>query len=156
GTEHGGFLVTNDYDAFGNVVDTRQSFADGSDMRRTTYTYDKLDRQTQITEYDLVNQWTPSTEFKQAFSTAIGYDAFGNQTALTYGLYLLKDGDDGYDADKAALAHPLAATFSFDKLDRMTSTTDGAGDTIAYTDDSHGNRLSETTGSGTSDARTVT
>ena len=155
GTFHGGVLVTNTYDAFGNVVDTRKSFADNSGMRRTTYAYDALDRQTEITEYDLVPQWTSAMVFKQAFSSTIGYDAFGNQTALTYGLYLLEAGDAGYDATKAALAHPLAATMGYDKLDRLTSATDGVGNVVAYTNDAHGNRTSQTTGDGTTDARTV-
>ncbi len=35
---------------------TRRGFADGADTRQTDYTYDKLDRQTTITEYDKVEQ----------------------------------------------------------------------------------------------------
>ena len=125
GAERGGVLVANDYDAFGNVVRTRRSFADGSDTRQIAYGYDKLDRQTTITGFDRVEQLTPTTVFREAFSTVIDYDAFGNQTKLAYGLYLPQPADAGYDAAKAALAHPLVATFNYDALDRLESTTDG-------------------------------
>ena len=154
GAERGGVLVTNDYDAFGNVVRTRRSFADGFDTRQIAYGYDKLDRQTTITGVRPRRAADAATVFREAFSTVIDYDAFGNQTELTYGVYLPEQADAGYDAAKAALAHPLAATFDYDKLDRLASTTDGVDNTIAYESDIHGNRTSQTTGSGTADART--
>ena len=44
--ERGGVVVTNQYDVFGNVTVTQRGFADNTDVRQTTYTYDKLNRRT--------------------------------------------------------------------------------------------------------------
>src|SRR6185295_16612674 len=65
--DHGGVIATNTYDAFGNVTRTRRGFADGTDTRQTTYTYDKRDRQTAITEYDKLDNLGPGAVFSQSF-----------------------------------------------------------------------------------------
>src|SRR6185295_18740994 len=117
--------------------------------------YDKRDRQTSITQYDKVDNVGPATVFSQAFSTTFEYDAFGNQTRISRGVYLLAAGDAAYDASKAARARPLIVNFRYDVLDHLTASIDGVGNIIAYTSDAHGNRTSQTTGFGTTDARTV-
>src|SRR5262249_35055627 len=156
GADHRGVLVTNSYDAFGNIIQSRRGFHDGSDTRQTTYTYDKRDRQTTITEYDKVDSLSPATVFTQAYSSTFEYDAFDNQTKIAQGLYLLAAGDPGYDPAKAALAHPLIATFTYDRHDKLLTSTDGVGNVLAYQNDAYGNRTSQTTGFGTPDARAVT
>jgi YD repeat-containing protein len=74
---------------------------------------------------------------------------------VAQGVYLLTAADAGYDAAKAALAHPLIATFNYDQHNQLLASTDGVGNILAYQNDAHGNRISQTTGAGTADARTV-
>ncbi|MFI2813282.1 hypothetical protein, partial [Microbulbifer sp. JSM ZJ756] len=126
-----GTLTVNTYDQRGNVLTATQSFADGSDARTTTYAYDLLDRQVAITD-------------GEGFTTSIDYDAFGNQTLVTVGQYLVDPAAAGYDADKAARAHVQTNGFTYDAADRMLTMTDGEGNVTAYAYDAVGNRTSMT------------
>src|SRR5262249_27246153 len=96
-----GVLIKNAYDLRGNLISTTQSFADGSDARVSTYAYDLLNRQIQVTD-------------GEGFSTSITYDAFGNQTGITHGQYLVASSDASYSAVKAAAAAPQTNTFVYD------------------------------------------
>src|SRR5262249_4127803 len=127
----GGILTRNTYDRRDNILSTTQSFADLSDARTTTYTYDLLNHQTRSTD-------------GEGFSTTFVYDAFGNQTSITRGQYLVAPTDPGFDASKAARAFVQTNSFVYDKADRMLSLTDAEGNVIAYTYDAVGNRLSTT------------
>ncbi|WP_237062868.1 DUF6531 domain-containing protein [Microbulbifer zhoushanensis] len=126
-----GTLTVNTYDQRGNILTATQSFADGSDARTTTYAYDLLDRQVAITD-------------GEGFTTSIDYDAFGNQTLVTVGQYLVDPAAAGYDADKAARAHVQTNGFTYDAADRMLTMTDGEGNVTAYAYDAVGNRTSMT------------
>ena len=86
--------------------------------------------------------------WSQAYSAQLEYDVFGNQTKVTQGAYLLTAGNAGYSAAKAALVRTQVATFTYDKMDRMLSATDGVGNRIAYVVDAFGNRTRQTTGDG--------
>ncbi len=123
----GGILTTNRYDLRGNILSTTQSFADGTDARTTTYAYDVLDRQTRVTD-------------PQGFSTALSYDAFGNQIQVTHGLYLLEPDDDAYDPALAAQAFEQSNRFDYDALNRMTGMTDAEGNRTEYGYNAVGNR----------------
>jgi len=136
GGPHGGVKTSNEYDAFGNVVKTTQAWADdGSDARITTYQYDRLDRQTTVID-------------AEGYSTRFSYDAFGNQTKVERGLFELTaaSGDPRYDAAKAARVQTLTSSFTYDQMDRLLTTVDGAGDEVDSTYDALGNRLTQTTG----------
>ncbi|WP_237057157.1 DUF6531 domain-containing protein [Microbulbifer sediminum] len=126
-----GTLTVNTYDQRGNILTATQSFADGSDARTTTYAYDLLDRQVAITD-------------GEGFTTSIDYDAFGNQTLVTVGQYLVDPAAAEYDADKAARAHVQTNGFTYDAADRMLTMTDGEGNVTAYAYDAVGNRTSMT------------
>lgn len=143
GGRGGGVKTVNVYDGRNNIVQTTQSFADGSDARVTRYAYDALDRQTLITD-------------GEGFSTRFSYDAFGNQVKLETGLYLVAAADPAYDQAKADRAKVVALDFTYDKLDRLLTTANTASGVVAATYDAHGNRLTQTTraNDGT-DARTV-
>ena len=127
----GGVLITNTYDLRGNLVSATQSFADGSDARTTTYAYDLLNRQIEVTDGD-------------GFSTSITYDDFGNQLSITHGEYLVSADDPSYSATKAAQAFPQTNTFTYDADNRMLSMTDAAGNVTSYQYDAVGNRISTT------------
>lgn len=132
----GGIRTVNTYDLRGNVASTTQSFADGSDARTSIYGYDLLDRQTSITD-------------GEGYTTSIEYDAFGNQTRVIVGQYLVAASDPSYSAVKAARAHVQINQFAFDAADRMLSMTDGEGNITTYGYDAAGNRTSVTEASNT-------
>jgi YD repeat-containing protein len=130
-----GVLIRNTYDLRGNLTSTTQSFADGSDARSSTYGYDLLNRQVQVTD-------------GEGFSTSITYDAFGNQTAITHGQYLVPTSDPTYSAAKAAAAFPQTNTLTYDADNRLLSLTDAVGNVTRYQYDAFGNRTSTTDGNG--------
>ena len=123
GGPHGGIRTTNTFDAFDNILTTTQTWADGSDARTTTYEYDKLDRQTAVIDGE-----GSRTEFE--------YDAFGNQTRIRRGIFT---------ADLTR-QHILDTHLTYDKLDRLLTTTDGRGNQVQDTYDALGNRVMQTTG----------
>lgn len=129
----GGVLTRNTYDQRGNVISTTQSFADGSDARTSTYAYDALNQQTEVTD-------------GEGFSTSIVYDDFGNQVSITHGQYLVSQSDPSYSATKAAQALPQTSTFTYDADNRMLSMTDAMGNVTSYQYDAIGNRISTTDG----------
>ena len=131
----GGVLTRNTYDLRGNLISATQSFANGTDARTTTYAYDLLNRQTEVTD-------------PEGFSTSIGYDDFGNQVSIVHGEYLVSSGDPSYSAAKAAQAFPQSNTFTYDANNNMLSMTDAVGNVTSYTYDAVGNRISTTDGNG--------
>lgn len=131
----GGVLTTNTYDLRGNLISATQSFANGSGARTTTYAYDLLNRQTEVTDGN-------------SFSTTIGYDDFGNQTSITHGQYRVSSSDPSYSASKAAAALPQTNTFTYDADNRMLSMTDALGNVSSYQYDLVGNRLASTDANG--------
>jgi len=130
-----GVLTTNTYDLLGNLLSTTQSFADGSDARTSTYAYDALNHQIQVTD-------------GEGFSTSIGYDDFGNQVSITHGEYRVSSSDPSYSAAKAAQAFPQTTTFVYDADNHMLSMTDAVGNVTSYQYDAVGNRVSTTDGNG--------
>jgi len=131
----GGILTRNTVDLRGNVVSTTQSLADGSDARTSTYAYDALNQQVEVTD-------------GEGFSTSIGYDAFGNQVSITHGQYLVSPSDPAYSATKAAQAFPQTSTFTYDARNHMLSMTDALGNVTSYQYDAIGNRISTTDANG--------
>lgn len=123
--------LTNTYDKRGNILTATQSFANNSGARKTSYKYDLLNRQTDITD-------------GEGFTTTITYDKFGNQTKIVNGRYLLVAGDLGYDAAKAARATNLTTNFFFDTVGRLDYTTDALGNVTDYGYDLVNNRTSMT------------
>ncbi|WP_218943453.1 hypothetical protein [Exilibacterium tricleocarpae] len=138
----GGILTANTYDVFDNLIEVTQSFADGSDARTTRYAYDQLDRQALITDAD-------------GFSTSIQHDAFGNQTTVTHGQYLVAVNDPVYDPAKAARAAVQSNAFDYDAADRLTRLTDALGVTTEYGYDAVGNRTRTTEAANSSQPRTT-
>ncbi len=144
GGPRGGVKVENEYDARNNIVKTTQSFADGTDARVTTYTYDKADRQTLVTD-------------GEGFSTRFSYDSFDNQVKIETGLYLLVATDAGYDDTKAARAKTVGLTFTYDELDRLLTTTTDEDGVVEASYNAFGDRLTQTTRAADgSEERTVT
>ena len=123
----GGRRITNTYDLFGNVLTTTQAWADGTDARVTTYTYDGMNRQTSVTD-------------GEGFVTRFEYDAFGNQTRILRGDYV------GADAAKLAARHLLDTRLTYDGMDRLLTTTDGEGTVVQSVYDALGNRLNQISG----------
>ena len=134
-TSAGGILTRNAYDLRGNLVSTTQSFVDGSDARTTTYAYDLLNRQVEVTD-------------GEGFSTSTVYDDFGNQVSITRGQYLVSSSDPSYSAAKAVQAFPETTTFTYDADNRLVSQADPLGHVTTYTYDAIGNRLSTTDANG--------
>jgi YD repeat-containing protein len=139
----GGVLTLNAYDARNNLLAATQSWEDGSDARTTTYRYDLLDRQIEVTD-------------GEGFSTSIEVDAFGNQTRVVHGRYLPAPGDPGYDPGKAARAFPVENRFEYDRADRLLALTDGLGTVTAYAYDAFGNRISTTEAASTPVSKSTT
>ncbi|MDK2124360.1 DUF6531 domain-containing protein [Parachitinimonas caeni] len=119
------------YDRRGNITSTTTSLGNGQDARTTRYQYDLLDRRTVVTD-------------GEGYSTLIDYDAFGNQVKINHGVYLLKQGDAGYDYNKANRAFSLVETLSYDATNHVTSRVDGEGNITQYGYDKFGNRVSMT------------
>lgn len=130
-TSQGGVLTAHSYDDRGNIIATTQSFADGSDSRTTRYSYDLMDRQVLVTD-------------PEGFSTSITYDAFGNQLAVSNGLYLVDSQSPQYEAAKAAVSAQQSNTFVYDGADRLLRMTDALGTHTDYTYNAVGERISMT------------
>lgn len=157
-----------DYDQFGQVTSTSDLAADGTVLRRQTYTYDAAGNRLSSTSplgitttyhYDaldrLVSQVEPVTS-TTSITTTFGYDLAGNQTRYTDGR-----GNSTYSTyntlgllesqiEPATTAHPNAAdrtwTLSYDALGRPVKLT-APGVSMTQTYDAAG-RITAETGAG--------
>jgi RHS repeat-associated protein len=122
------------YDADGNLVTVQHTHTSGgfgfsTSPESTTYTYDKINRKTTMTD--------PNTNL-----TTYGYDQAGNQTKSTDPLSHVTT--ETYDADNRlltvvdALGH--TTTYGYDNVGNRTTVTDPLGRTTTYGYDSQ-NRL---------------
>ncbi|MCH2174076.1 hypothetical protein MK489_25115, partial [Myxococcota bacterium] len=128
-----GIQTDNRYDVFGNIVETTQSFSDGSDARSTNYKYDSMNRVIQISDGN-------------GFSTLFEYDEFGNQVKITHGAYLPKQGDAEYSYEKDNVVNEIITNFEYDENNQLVRTVDGNGNSTRCSWDQRGNKVSETTG----------
>ncbi len=135
----GGVRTINTYGPRGNVLSTSVGYADGTDTRSTSYTYNLLNQMTSIMD-------------GEGFTTEFTYDAFGNQTSITTGLYKTAVGAAGYDARKALRADPQSTRFYYDRADNLIETIDGQGNKVVNTYDCLGNRTSMRVGLKNTDA----
>ncbi|WP_284620695.1 polymorphic toxin-type HINT domain-containing protein [Aquabacterium humicola] len=131
-----GRVTTNVYDAFGNLKVSSRRFliADaklGFDERATAYQYDKLNRQTHVTDGEGYTQLTT-------------YTAFGQKKSVTTGLYLMSPTDPAFNAEKAAAATSQQTKTEYDALGRVDTTTDGEGNVSKKVYDKAGNLRQET------------
>jgi YD repeat-containing protein len=125
GSDFGGIKTTNTYDLLGNVLSTTVGYADGSDLRVTTYAYNDLNQLEKIID-------------PEGFSANFVYDVFGNQTRVTIGEYETAPGAD--------TVKPQTTTFEYDAADQLIKTIDGNGNAIINAYDLHGNQISFITG----------
>jgi YD repeat-containing protein len=136
--ESSGVVTAHEYDRRNNIVRSTQSFLDGSDARTTDYAYDLLNRQVRVTD-------------AEDFSATFTYDAFGNQTRIVIGQYLVDPSDPEFDPNKAARAQALTGDFIYDRGDRLIESADGGGNRTRYSHDAFGNQLTYTEAAGLND-----
>lgn len=151
-TDPRGFITTRTYDALGrmlsetvpldattNAVTLRQYDVRGNVVKITdprgnigTFYYDKLDR--------LVLQVDP-----EGYATKTQY-SIGDNIASVKRYYLKATGVGNVDVQPTLTDDAKDATTSFtrDRLDRLTSSTDAEGHSESYTLDAHGNRVQVT------------
>ena len=133
-------------DAMDRVIQRSDSWFDistqlpiGDGARRTLFDYSADSRVTRVTDdngnqtlytYDSAGRLHRITDAKGNTRT-FGYDANGNLTQMT-------------DVDKSALSNPdemFTTTFTYDGLDRRTTSVDNIGNTNGSAYDSRGNRV---------------
>lgn len=145
-TRPDGTTLKTDYNPDGSVADQ----VDGAGQA-TRYAYDSLGRATAVT--DPLNRTTNSTydgagnlltvTDPQGQTTTYAYDAANQRTAVTY-----SDGTTPnvttiqYDADGQRISMTDGtgpSSWTYDQLNRLTASTDGAGNTVGYQYDLNSN-----------------
>jgi len=145
-TRPDGTILKTDYNPDGSMADQ----VDGAG-RATRYAYDSLGRVTSVT--DPLNRTTSSTydgagnlltiTDPQGQTTTYAHDAANQRTSVTY-----SDGKTPnvttiqYDADGQRISMTDGTGTSnwvYDQLNRLTTSTDGAGNTVGYGYDLNGN-----------------
>ena len=157
-TDAAGFRTEFEYDANGNTTKTRQEVTTNSFVE-TAYTYDDLNRLTQVTSpagssthqsytYDKLHRMTSQTDFDGKV-TNYTYDHRNRLTQQTDGvgtvmasvyssngtLYQVKDG----------LNH--ATTYTYDTAYRLDTSTDAVGKVVKYVYDTAGRLIKKGAGS---------
>ncbi|WP_233203196.1 LysM peptidoglycan-binding domain-containing protein [Chitinimonas sp. BJB300] len=140
----GGTLVTQSYDAAGNIETVTTSDALGANARVTRFGYDRQGRR--ISETD-ANDYT----------TQFTYNEFGEKSSATRGLYLVPVTDaQHYDAAKAVAAKPSTTQYEYDANGRLAAEINGAGNRTEYQYDAQGNKSAVILAAGTPLARQTT
>lgn len=156
----GGQVEETTYDADGNI----ESEVNGLE-HATTYTYDPLDRMVtttdplgRTTEYrhrQAGNLWL--ILYPEGETKFFGYNAANQITELEYSDGVTPNVEYEYDPDGHRIAMKDGtgeSSFEYDSLGRLTSTTDGNGDTTSYGYDLAGNVTSIVYPNGKSVSRT--
>ena len=139
----GGVSTVNTYDIRGNIETSTTGYANGTGAQLVThYSYDALDQLISVTDAD-------------GFTTLFTYDAFGNKTTVENGVYLLEEGDAGYDANKASVARPQLTLFEYDAANNLTRTISGEGNVVVNHYDVLSNQREVTVGVRLTDALTI-
>jgi len=137
-TRADGTTVSSGYDTKGNL--TSQTDAAGN---VTSYAYDPLDRVASSTDplnrttsfgYDPAGNQTSVVD-PDGQTTTMTYDAADQLTAVTYSDGTTPAVTYGYDANgrRTTMTDGTGTTsYTWDSLDRLVSTTDGAGQTVGY------------------------
>ena len=152
----GDTTVTYSYDANGNVETVTDA-----EQRTITTIYDKINRKTQVTDdknqtehwvYNTAGQVETHTD-KRGEVTQYEYDAVGNLKKMYYPNHPeLGFTQSNYDKNNNVIEvldpKDHKTTYTYDELDRRTSTILHNGQTWQYTYDANGNQLTETTPTG--------
>ncbi|MGQ5522076.1 LysM peptidoglycan-binding domain-containing protein, partial [Chitinimonas sp. PSY-7] len=139
-----GSLVTQSYDAAGNIDTVTTSDALGANARVTRFGYDRQGRRTSETDAN-------------GYTTQFTYNEFGEKSSATRGLYLVPVTDaQHYDAAKAAAAKPSTTQYEYDANGRLAAEINGAGNRTEYKYDAQGNKTAVILGAGTPLARQTT
>lgn len=133
-----GTILKSSYDGDGNLA----SQTDGAN-NPTTYQYDALDRQISVTDplnrttsygYDGAGNQTTVTDPLGRVTTK-GYDAANRLTSISYSDGTTPNVTIGYDADGQQTSMgdgSGSSSWAWDSLRRITSYTDGHGDTVSF------------------------
>ncbi|HBB98516.1 MAG TPA: hypothetical protein DC054_24300, partial [Blastocatellia bacterium] len=145
-----GLAFTYDYDATNKL--TQKKMPNGV---KTTYQYDGVDRLTRLLDakgvntvadhqyvYNAASQITQITE--PAITKSYGYDAVDRLTSANYTNPLQTAENYSYDGVGNRLASQLSASYTYQRFNRLTSTS---GMTYVY--DANGNLTSKTDSTGT-------
>jgi RHS repeat-associated protein len=140
-----GSVLKTEWDAAGNMI--AQIDAAG---HKTAYGYDALNRLTSTTDpdghttsyvYDPAGNKIESIN-PEGQATEYEYDEDGELTAIYYSDGTTPDVYEEYDEDGNRIEledGTGTSTFTYDELDRLTSATDGSGETTSYQYDLAGN-----------------
>ena len=160
-TRADGSTLSNGYDAVGNL----SAQTDGA-SHTTSYGYDPLDRLASMSDtlgrttsygYDGAGNLTTLTD-PQSRKTTYGYDAANRLSSISYSDGKTPNVTYGYDNDgqRTSMSDGTGtSSYRYDSLHRLTSTTDGAGNTIGYSYDLADNQTSITYPNGQTVTRTL-
>jgi RHS repeat-associated protein len=147
------------WDGDGNMIAQINAAGDA-----TTYSYDQQNRLVAVTDpdghstsyqYDAAGRKTAMVN-AEGETTNYAYDTDGELTGITYSDGRTPSVSETYDADGDRVAMTDGSgtsTFTYDSLNRMTSTTDGAGATVGYEYDLAGSLMKLTYPNGKSVSR---
>lgn len=149
-TRADGTTLLDSYDGNGNLV----SQTDGAG-RSTVYAYDALDHLTSVTDplnrttsyrYDAAGNMRSLTDPLNR-TTSYGYDAADRLTQVNYSDASTSDVSFGYDGEgrRTSMSDGTGtSTYTYDSLGRLTTATNGHGDTTSFAYDIAGNQTSIT------------